>query len=82
VSNKNRKKTQSGSKLFDVLDPILRIALIKIIKIMKELMSANSVAVGFITGSFHNILSFDQACFMPIGEISQLVETKKDCIYR
>lgn len=28
--------------LFDGLDPILRIASIKIIRIMKELMSANS----------------------------------------
>jgi hypothetical protein len=52
---KNGKKTQSGSKLSDVLDPILRIAFIKIIRIMKELMSANSVAVGFIIVSFHNI---------------------------
>jgi hypothetical protein len=57
-------------------------ASIKIKTIMKELMSANSVAVGFIAGSFHNNLFLDQARFMPIGKISQLVETKKDCICR
>ena len=55
VTHKDKRKIQFGSKLSDVLDPILRIASIKIIRIMKVLMSANSVAVGFIISSFHNI---------------------------
>jgi len=38
------------------MDPILIIASIKIKSIMKELMIANSVAVGFIIGSLQNIL--------------------------
>jgi hypothetical protein len=37
------------------MDPILIIASIKIKRIMKELMIANSVAVGFIIGSLQNI---------------------------
>jgi hypothetical protein len=51
------RKIQFGSMLFDFAAPIRIIASTMIKTMMKELMSANSLAVAWIIGSSHDTLT-------------------------
>jgi hypothetical protein len=54
--SRGRKEAYFEAKLFYLVVPILMIPSTMIKRMMKELISTSSEAVGFIIGPFHNIL--------------------------